>query len=101
MQFTGQPNKTAMAVLQSTNVTHQLYGDKNFQDIEEIQVDDHSAIMKDERGDTSSHGHWSSDIHDETPTVINTVRIEPPASKQSQTGPAVADVPVPFTAFEE
>ena len=34
-------------------------------------------MVKNERPDTSSHGRWSSDIHDETLTLVNSVRNEP------------------------
>lgn len=69
------PVKRAKAMLQSANATH--YGSKNFQGIEEIAADENSAMVKNERPDTGSHGRWSSDIHDETLTLVNSVRNEP------------------------
>mmetsp|Transcript_47859 Transcript_47859/g.63288 ORF Transcript_47859/g.63288 Transcript_47859/m.63288 type:complete len:298 (-) Transcript_47859:53-946(-) len=66
--------KKTKGPLLSANATH--HGGKNFQGIDEIP-DENSAIVKNERADTSSHGRWSSDIHDETLTMINSCRNEP------------------------
>jgi len=73
-QHLAPPNR-AKVMLQSAHAAHN--GNKNFQDIEEIPADEHSMLVKDVGADTSSHGRWSSDIHDETMTVMNSVLNEP------------------------
>ena len=65
--------KKAKAPLLSANATH--HGGKNFHGIDEIP-DENSAIVKNERVDTSSQGRWSSDIHDETLTLMHSCRNE-------------------------